>query len=116
MKYYGKIGFWEGYKQTKLGIFAPSILEREYYGDILENRRRFQPVSDRQNDDLTLSSRISIVSDLYMQQHWPSIRYIVWNDVRWKVTDVDVSYPRLTLTLGGVYNEKDSGDVPPMSM
>lgn len=112
MKYCGKIGFWEGYKQSKPGVFVPSIIEREYYGDVLENRRRFQTVPDHQNDDLTLSSRISIISDLYMQQHWPSIRYIIWNNVRWKVTDVDVSYPRLTLTLGGVYNGEEPRDAP----
>lgn len=105
MKYCGTVGFFEGNKEEKPGVFRPVIVEKyPYYWDILENKRRFQAVADKQNDDLILSSRISVIADLYMQQHWPSVRYIIWNGVAWKVTDVDVTYPRINLTLGGVYN------------
>lgn len=105
MKYCGTIGFFEGNEEVSPGVFKPKIVEKHpYYGDVLENKRRFQAVSDKQNDDLVLSSRISVLSDLYMQKHWPSVRYVIWNGVYWKVVDVDVGIPRIILTLGGVYN------------
>lgn len=104
MKYHGKIGFWRGNEKIKPGVFIPSIVEKDYYGDVLEQRRKFQSASDKQNDDLTLSSQISVISDLYMQQYWPSIRYLIWNGVKWKVVDADLRHPRIILTLGGVYD------------
>lgn len=103
MKFVGKIGFYEGTKKTKKNVYTPSILERSYTGDVIENKRRLQP-GEHQNDDTTTSNQISILSDLYLQQNWASIRYVLWNGVKWKVSNVDVGYPRITMSLGGVWN------------
>lgn len=116
MKFHGKVGFWIGSVEVTPGVFKSDILEKDYYGDVLDNKRRFQEVSDQQNDDLNISNRISILSDLYMQQHWPSIKYVIWNGVSWKVTDVDISYPRIILTIGGVYNGKNQVGASPNPM
>ena len=41
----------------------------------------------------------------YALNHFNSIRYIKWHGGCWKVTGIDAStYPRLKLTIGGVYN------------
>lgn len=104
MKFSGIVGFWFGDKEVKPGVYRPKIEEKTYVGDILSNRRRFQQAENTTNDDLIVTSQISILSDLYLQKNWPSIKYVVWNGTAWKVTNVDVSYPRLTLDLGGVYN------------
>lgn len=104
MKFSGRIGFLTDEEEISPGVWKPIILERAYVGDVLSNRRYFQE-ADKQNENLSTNNQISILSDLYAQQNWNSIRYIIWNSVKWKVTSVDVSYPRLTLTLGGVYNE-----------
>lgn len=104
MKFSGRIGFLTDEEEISPGVWKPIILERAYVGDVLSNRRYFQE-ADKQNENLSTNNQISILSDLYAQQNWNSIRYIIWNGVKWKVTSVDVSYPRLTLTLGGVYNE-----------
>lgn len=103
MKFYGAVGFFEGMKETTPGVYRPSITERPYYGEVIKDHRKFQP-SSSQNDEFTVSNRISILADLYAQENWTSIRYVIWNGVKWKVTSVDVTYPRLTLELGGVYN------------
>lgn len=108
MKFYGTVGFWVGEEEdeNRPGVWESVIEERTYMGDVIRNTRRFQS-SDKQNDDLTVSNQISILSDLYAQQNWNSIRYVDWNGVKWKVTSVELSYPRLILDIGGVYNGPD---------
>lgn len=103
MKFVGKVGFYEGTIETKKNVYTPNIVERPYIGDILQQDRRFQS-SEHQNDDPVMSSRISILSDLYLQQNWTSIRYVLWNNAKWKVSSVNVEYPRIIMTLGGVWN------------
>lgn len=106
MKFLGKIGFWEGDVETKPGVWKPSIIERSYTGDVLKDTRSFQS-SDTQNKKFTVKVRISILGDLYAHENFPSIKYVVWKGVKWEVSSVDVTYPRLTLELGGVYNENE---------
>lgn len=104
MKFVGKIGFWEGDRETKPGVFRPEIIEKSYTGDVYRNSRRFQSGDNQQNENLTISNQISIISDLYLRNNWGSIRYVVWNGVKWKVSSVEVGHPRLVLELGGIYN------------
>ena len=103
MKFYGSVGFWEQNVEVKPGVYKPTIVEKPYSGDVNWHNRHFQN-SENQNDDIKLNNQISIISDLYSQQNFSSIRYVVWYDVKWKVTNVEVNYPRLVLTIGGVYN------------
>lgn len=110
MKFSGSIGFWEEDVETKPGVFKPCIVERPYIGEILQNIRSFK-TSEQQNDDFTTNNRISIISDLYAQQNWASIKYVLWNGTKWKVSRVEVGYPRLTLDLGGVYNGTETINV-----
>lgn len=107
MRFSGKVGFWEEDVETSPGVYNPRIFERSYTGDIQRNIRRFEN-QDTQNKTFTISNRISILADLYSLDNWPSIRYVIWNGVKWQVTSVDVSYPRLILDLGGVYNENET--------
>lgn len=106
MKFSGKVGFLTDEVECCPGVWRPEIIERSYIGDVIRNTRRLQISADKVNPDLTVSNQISVLSDLYAQQNWNTIAYVVWNGVKWKITDVDIStYPRIVLTLGGVYNE-----------
>lgn len=105
MKFSGKIGFWLGDKEIKPSVYKSDVVEKLYTGDVLKNVRRFQNVENQQNENLTVTNRLSIISDLYMQEKWPSIKYVLWNGIKWSVKSVDIgSYPRVILELGGVYN------------
>lgn len=109
MKFSGMIGFWIKDVETKPGVFKPEIVEKPYIGDIKKNIRRFQSVDNQQNDNLRVNNQISVISDLYMRNNWSSIRYVLWNNVKWSVTSIDInSYPRVILDLGGVYNGKNA--------
>lgn len=101
-KFYGTIGFAET-EETKPGVWKEQIVERKYYGDLNRNNRRLQ-TADKLNDDVTISNEISIVADPYANNHFHSIRYVEFQGARWKVSNIDVQFPRLILTLGGLYN------------
>ena len=101
-KFYGKIGY-ASTVETKPGVYEEQIVERSYYGDLIRNTRRLQS-SDKVNDDISISNEISIVADPYATNNFHTMRYAVFMGTKWKISNVEVSYPRLILTLGGVYN------------
>ena len=101
-KFYGAIGFAE-MAQTTPGVWEEKIIERNYFGDIIRNTRRLQS-SDQLNDDVNISNEISIVADPYAYNSIYAMRYVSFMGAKWKVSNVEVQYPRLILTLGGVYN------------
>lgn len=103
-KFYGKIGY-ANTVETKPGVCEEQIVERSYYGDLIRNTRRLQS-ADQVNDDINISNEISIVADPYATNNFHTMRYAVFMGTKWKISNVEVSYPRLILTLGGVYNGK----------
>lgn len=103
MKFYGAVGFYMDDVEVKPGVHKAQIVERPYAGDISWDNRHYQ-TTDNQNEDIRLNNSFSILSDLYMQENIASIRYVAWKGVKWRVTNVEIGYPRITLTIGGVYN------------
>lgn len=102
-RYYGIIGYGIDV-ETAPDVWEPSIVERSYFGDVLQLRQRWE-TRDGLNDNTRVGHRISVVADPYAYQHLHAIRYVEWLGVKWKVTDIETQYPRIILTLGGVYNE-----------
>lgn len=103
-KFYGKIGF-AVLNESTPGVWDEDIEERNCYGDLIQNTRRLQGSSNL-NDDINITNELIIVSDPYADKNFHSIRYVELMGAKWKVTSVEVQYPRLILTLGGVYNGK----------
>lgn len=101
-KYCGMIGFSQTV-ETAPGVWTEQIVEKEYYGDVLQNNRRWQN-SEGLNQDLMISNRLSLVANDFASQNLPFIKYAVWNGNKFSVTSVEYSYPRFILSLGGVYN------------
>ena len=101
-KWYGVIGYAETL-ETKPGVWEDRITERNYYGDVIRNSRRLQ-TTNQLNDNITVSNEISIVADPYANQNFHAMRYVEFMGTKWKIDNVAVQYPRLILSLGGVYN------------
>lgn len=107
-KFFGKIGFGE---TVDVGndIYEPKIKEREYYGDVLRHMMKNQP-SEYLNDNITISNSISIVADPYAYENFHNMKYVIFNNVnenvKWKIENVELQYPRLILNIGGMYNEQ----------
>ena len=102
MRYYGSVGYEETVETSK-GVFEEKIIPREYYGDVIRNNRKLEN-SGEVNDSINVNNQISIVADPYAMNNFWKIRYATFMGQKWKVKDVDVEFPRLILTLGGLYN------------
>lgn len=103
MKWSGKIGFVET-KETRPGVWENVTTERNFYGDVIRDIRKNQS-SGQVNDDINISNRISIVSNSFVRDNLAFMKYIEFMGTKWKITDVEVQYPRLVLTIGGLWNE-----------
>jgi len=101
-KFYGAIGYAETV-ETKPGVWEEQITEKMYYGELVRNTRKLQ-TADQLNDNINVTNEISIVADPFANQNFHSMRYVKFMGTKWKITNVEVQYPRLILTIGGVYN------------
>lgn len=111
-KYFGIVGYVDTIETDPAnhpGVFREAVTaEREYYGDILANNRRYEKGVGL-NDDLNVRNEISIVADPFALENFSKLRYISWLGKLWKISDVKVEFPRLILTIGGLYNGPSSG-------
>ena len=103
-KWYGKIGFVETI-ETEPGIWEEQITERQYYGDVLSVNWKHQQSKDV-NDDINITNQLSVVADPYANSHCSSMTYVEYMGAKWKISDIGVQFPRLILSIGGVYNGK----------
>ena len=102
-KFYGKIGYVVT-EETSPGIWSERELDpKNYYGDILTNVRRWEPTRNI-NDNLSIGNRISILADPFAFENIQAMKWIEFMGAKWKISSVDVEYPRLIITMGDVYN------------
>lgn len=101
-KFFGIIGY-EITVETEPGVYEEKIVENQYYGDVIKNTRRLQE-SGNVNSDITISNRFSIIADPFANNNFHAMRYVEFMGTKWKIADVDVQYPRLILSIGGIYN------------
>lgn len=106
MKYYGLIGYAQ-FVETAPGVQEEQITERTYCGDVIRRSSRTQN-GNGLNDNLDVSNVMSIVADPYALEHLGYMRYITWMNSKWKISSVEYVYPRLNVTIGGVYNGAES--------
>jgi len=103
MKWAGKIGFLKTV-QTDFDVMEPVVEEKSYTGDVIRNNRRWE-TSSGINDNFVISNALSVVADDYMLTNFQYMRYVTWQGAKWKIKSIDdISYPRLTLQLGDIYN------------
>ncbi len=103
-KFYGPVGYADTV-ETAPGVHEEKITERMYSGDLLRNTGLIQS-TETLNDNINVANEISIVADPFAYQNFYRMRYVGFMGTKWKVTKVEVQYPRLILTIGGVYNGK----------
>ena len=105
-KFYGAIGY-AVTEETKPGVWMEKITERMYYGDLTRNTRKLQS-TDQLNDNINVANEISIIADPFANENFHSMKYVEFMGAKWKITSIEVQHPRLILTVGGVYNGKQT--------
>lgn len=104
--YCGKIGFVFS-DEVRPGVFQNKVIEKQCFGNILSLSKKTGSDS-KIVDDIIIDSRISILGEPYIHENLPHIKYLTYMGNKWKVSSViPADYPRLTITLGGVYNENN---------
>lgn len=112
MKWAGIIGFVK--QEEKLidgepsGVWEEVVTEKKYTGDL--TRSSF---TNKNNstviDSVAISNQISFIADIYAYNNFAFMRYVTFMGQKWKITSVDfLNYPRVTLTLGDMYNEESN--------
>ena len=102
-KFYGLIGYSVS-AEVRPGVWKDTIEERNYYGDLIRDTSRWTASQDSTNDDLTINNQISIVADPFAENNFHSMKYVRFMGANWKITSVEPRFPRLILSVGGVYN------------
>lgn len=102
-----KIGFGETIEYPEnSGIFKEFITEKKYKGSVVGGLHRRLNLSDKENHDLDLSCKIQVLMNTYIASRFSSIRYVEYMGVKWTVEALDILYPDIEMTLGGIYHEQ----------
>ena len=104
MRFSGKVGFVMT-RETSADVWEPRVTERTYYGDVLARKVRFEN-GESTNSNLTIGNDISIVADKFAKENLGYMRYVTLGGRKWTVTSATIAYPRITLVLGGLWNEQ----------
>lgn len=101
-KFYGRIGF-VTMVETIPDVWESVEVPKEYFGDLVRNQRRWTN-GESVNENLEISNEISILLDDFIKENLGAIKWVEVMGQKWKVNSVTLEYPRVRLTLGGVYN------------
>ena len=101
-RFSGNVGFIEN-TETGVSKWTNNETVRHYFGDVQRLVKRTEN-GQGVNSDLNISNEISIVADPYAREHFFAIQWVEWQGVKWKVNSAEVLYPRLILSLGGIWH------------
>lgn len=90
------------------GVWTDDIIERECPGETTQVVSKWSVNSNSINDNTDISTNISFLADPFAMQNFAHIKYVGYLGCLWKVNSIEVQYPRLILSVGGIYN----GEVP----
>lgn len=108
-KFYGTVGFVKT-EETAPGVWEPVIEEHGYVGDLIRNINRYDS-GDKVNSDVSLNNQISIILDPYALENSQYIKFVNFLGIKWRVTSIEIQYPRLLINIGEVYSTEDkNGD------
>ena len=104
-RFCGQVGYIETIESAP-GVWTEKETVRKHTGEVLTSSRRYENGTSI-NDNLVMSSRLSIVADGYAKDHFSFIKWVELWGVKWKVTNIEVQFPRLILSFGGVWSAED---------
>lgn len=97
----GYVGF--GITTNSNGVYTETITEHPYKGDEIKSTYKWQQ-SNKVNDDFTINKQISIIADSFAYDNIGTMKYVTILGQKWKITSFEPQYPRIILTVGGVWN------------
>lgn len=108
MKWHGLIGFETQVEVSpgpgKATEWRPKIVEKHYYGEVNRLVKRYDS-GDKINDDISINNQFSIISDPFAAENFWNMRWIEWRGHKWKINEVTIEHPRITINIGGEYQD-----------
>ena len=46
----------------------------------------------------------------FIKENLGAMKYVRWQGVNWKITNAEIQYPRIILTIGGEYHEPEQAN------
>lgn len=105
-RYAGDVGY-RIEEETSPGVWSAIEHVRRMKGDILRASSSFQG-GDKINKDVKLNHRISLVGDSYLYERFMDLRWVEYAGTKWEVGSIELTRPRVVVTLGGVWHEQQS--------
>lgn len=100
-RFSGKLGFVMT-NETEEGVWLENFVELPVKGTIRSLYVR-NDNSTSVNTNLRLTNEISILMDTKIKIYLENLKYVIWKGSKWEVQSIGVNYPRLTISLGGLY-------------
>ena len=107
-KMYTVVGYVETV-ETERGIHETQVTTRECVVDVLRLSKSWESSKDGVNDNINVNNEFSMLADPYALAHFHSMKFINLWGTPWEIKSVAVEYPRLKLSVGGVYNGDTNG-------
>jgi len=101
MRYSGLVGYTMEVENPP-GVWKNDVVERKVTGDVLSPGASHSSNGQQLNDTL-LTQRISILADEFAYTNFTNIVYITFMGHKWIVNNIQISRPRLIISLGGIY-------------
>lgn len=95
--------------EVKPGIFEDQIVERKIRGDLLGDVQR-RNAATTINDEITITNRLSIIADKYMNNNMTDLVYVKMDGQYWKVSSIENQRPRLLVYFGGLWHGKTASE------
>lgn len=103
-RFYGNVGYIST-EEKNPGVYVPLEITKPYFGDVIKSGTRWDQGIGI-NDNINVSVEISIMADPYAYEHFSEIKYVEYMGAKWKVVSANPDRPRISLYLGGLWNEQ----------
>lgn len=101
MRFSGKIGIARGSLETSPGVFEKQFVEIEVTGTMRLVSARWASMESR---DARAKHILSIIPPETSTVDINEVVYVWWKNRQWSVINIQYIHPRVSLTLGGLYN------------
>src|SRR5690625_3109642 len=101
-KYSGLVGY--GIQtETTPGVWKTVDTPRMMKGDFYMESSRHQN-GDKVNEDISLNHRISLMADEWVMKHYPLMRWIEIDGIKWELTSEVLIRSSFIVNVGCLYN------------
>lgn len=87
------------------GVWVDDITVKTYYGDCIRKQYDINN-GNGLNGDVTLSNTFSVLADKFAIENYEFAKYVEFKGHKLSIRSVTFEYPRLSITIGGIYNEQ----------